>query len=950
MGPRGEPITEDVLEMFGMSPNISSLTLDDTTRETILKLGAGREPSTPALDVLQQIDAQAKRRGAHTAVRATDATLTYAQLDAHAGRAAAFLRGLGVVPESKVGVSLDRGAFELIALMGTLRAGAAYVPLDPSHPSERLRLVLDDARPQILVLDDDSALDAAAPEGTRIVRRSEFITAALAEEGASLPISAPSEKQLSYILYTSGSTGKPKGVEIERSAFANFITSMQYQPGFGETDCLLAITTTTFDIAGLELFLPLCAGGTVEIAAREVAMDPKRLRERVESATITIMQATPATWRLLIAAGWKGHPRLKLLCGGEAMSPELAASLLDRCGELWNMYGPTETTVWSTLERILPGPGPKITIGRPIDRTRVYVLGPERTLLPFGEVGEIFIGGDGLARGYHKRPDLTEQKFVQSPFEGPGCRIYGTGDLGRMLPDGRLECLGRIDHQVKIRGYRIELGEIESVLLRYPGVKDAVVVAVEHASEKRLVAFYASAREVPALDLRAHLLAALPVYMVPGYLMHLHAIPLNTNGKVDRRALSELARETPGSAEGDSEVSDPSSDEGAADRGILDSLRSILMVRKVDVAKSFIEHGGDSLSSIRAGMVIEKKLGWLPKGWERQPIRALLQCQVKQGRLAFSSVDTAIVARAIGILIVLLAHFFILMTYGAASGDGLGATTLLFVLAGWSLGRYQLLAVLNGNTVSPLLKTAISLAIPTMVFNLITQGIHKEPVTLSTLLMINTYNTSNTDVGGYWFVNVLVHIYLILAIAFASPALRRWLRHGIFARAALGTVAFLGIATILHILQRGDPIKNPLQELWLILLGIAIAHADSPRRKWIVALLAVALGREAPDTISYSLTPVFLIVMVIFVDRISLPRGVARLVKLTAGASLFIYLSHYLVHDFLSWCGPFAVRPKVAVLLCLLAGILLWKLWERVYNPAYAKAVDLFAPLRKKRV
>jgi amino acid adenylation domain-containing protein len=925
------------------SPTIASLSLDGATRATILKLGAGREPSTPALDVLWQIDAQVKRRGSHTAVRATDAILTYAQLDTYAGRAAAFLRGLGVVPEAKVGVSLDRGAFELLALIGTLRAGGAYVPLDPSHPSERLRLVLDDARPQILVLDDDSALDAAAPEGTRIVRRSEFVAAARAEGGASLPVSAPGERQLSYILYTSGSTGTPKGVEIERGAFANFITSMQYQPGFAETDCLLAITTTTFDIAGLELFLPLCVGGTVEIAAREVATDPKRLRERVESPTTTVLQATPATWRLLIAAGWKGQPRLKILCGGEAMSPELAASLLERCGELWNMYGPTETTVWSTLERIPSAPAReplKITIGRPIDRTRICILGPEHTLMPLAEVGEIFIGGDGLARGYHQRPELTLQKFVQSPFEGPGCRLYGTGDLGRLLPDGRIECLGRIDHQVKIRGYRIELGEIESVLLRYPGVKDAVVVAVEQGAEKQLVAFYTGARELPALDLRAHLLGALPVYMVPGQLLYVQAIPVNTNGKVDRRALSELARATAASAE----APDPSideSDESAADRGILESLRSILMVRKVDVTKSFIELGGDSLSSIRAGMVIERKLGWLPKGWERQPIRALLQLKPKQGRLAFSSVDSPIVARSIGILIVLLAHFYVSVIYGA--------NTLLFVLAGWSLGKYQLLAVLKGNTVSPLLKTAISLAIPAMVFNLITQGVHKEPVTLAMLLMINTYNTPDTDVSGYWFVNALVHIYLILAIALISPTLRRWLRDGIFVPAVIGTAALLGIAAAFHVLQSGDPIRNPLQELWLILLGIAIAHADSPRRRWIVASFALALGRDIPDRLPYAFAPVVLIIVVIFVDRISLPDFVARLVRLTAGASLFIYLSHYLVHDFLSWCTPFAARPKVAVVLCLLAGILLWKLWERVYNPAYAMAVDFLAFRRSSK-
>jgi amino acid adenylation domain-containing protein len=916
-------------------------------KETILALGRGREPATPAEDVLQQIDAQVRRRGSHTAVRGADATFTYSQLDAHAGRAAAFLHGLGVGPEAKVGICLNRGVFELVALLGTLRAGVAYVPLDPSHPSERQRLVLDDARPQVLMLEDGSTLEAAAPEGTRIVRRSEFVAAASANGGLSLPVSIPGAKQLAYILYTSGSTGKPKGVEIERDACANLLTSMQYQPGFAEGDCLLAVTTTTFDIAGLELFLPLCVGGTIEIATREEAMDPKRLRTRLESPTITYMQATPAMWRLLIEAGWKGHPRLRLLCGGEAMSLDLASQLLDRCGQLWNMYGPTETTIWSTLERILPVADvtsgkkapPKITIGHPIDRTQLYILDPEHTLLPFGEVGEIFIGGDGLARGYHKRPDLTAQKFVESPFDGPGRRIYGTGDLGRMLPDGRLECLGRIDHQVKVHGHRIELGEIESVLVRYPGVKDAVVVVLEQGSEKRLVAFYTGPGELPALDLRAHLLAALPVYMVPGQLVHLETIPLNTNGKVDRRALSELARST---AVAEIDVSDHSIEESEEDRGILESIRSILMVRKLDVEKSFIEHGGDSLSSIRAGMIIEKKLGWLPKDWEQQPIRALLQLKAKTGRIAFGSVGTPILARAIGILIVLLAHFRILLTYGVAPLDGLGATTLLFVIAGWSLGKYQLMAVLKQDTVWPLLKTAISLAIPAAIFNVITMGLKDHSIDLPTLFMVQTY-LSPDDVGGYWFINVLVHSYMILAIVLSSPTVRRWLRAGIFARATLGTAAFLVMAAVLYFLQSRNPIMTPLQELWLILLGVAIAHADSPRRKWIVALFAVALGREAPDQFSYSFTPAVLTLLVIFVERIKLPAFMARMVKLTAGASLFIYLSHYLVHDFLSWCIPFAARPKPAVLFCLLAGILLWKLWERIYNPAYLAVAGFLA-------
>ena len=569
-----------------------------------LDFAKGREPSTPALDVLSQISVQVIRRAKHVAVRASDATFTYEQLDAHTARTAAFLYSLGIQPESKVGISLRRGAFELITILATLRAGGAYVPLDPCHPSERLRLVLEDARPQVLILENNSPLEAAAPAGTRIVRRSEIEAAATALNGPVLASEPAQPKQLSYVLYTSGSTGKPKGVEIERGAFANFITSMQYQPGFSESDCLLAITTTTFDIAGLELFLPLCVGGTVEIVSRQTAMDPKRLREHLENPIITYMQATPATWRLLIEAGWKGHPRLRLLCGGEAMSPELAARLVDRGGQLWNLYGPTETTVWSTLERIQPVPEattpPKITIGRPIDRTQVYILGPDHAPMPLGEVGEIFIGGDGLARGYHLQPDLTAQKFIPSPFEGPGHRIYGTGDLGRMLPDGRLECLGRIDHQVKIRGYRIELGEIESVLRAVPYVNEVLVVAHRiGGGDPSLVAYWVGNAERAQLQAAAK--ARLPLYMTPSAYIPLTEFPLNTNGKIDRHALpppTEFERPAVGLA--------PRND---LEKRIATVFASVLGQAPIGVDQDFFSLGGTSVLAIAARAKVEEELG-----------------------------------------------------------------------------------------------------------------------------------------------------------------------------------------------------------------------------------------------------------------------------------------------------------------------------------------------------
>ncbi len=400
-------------------------------------------------------------------MEAPDGKLTYAELEAASNRLARKLRSLGVVRESRVGVAVPRGARELCALLGTLKAGGAYVPVDPGHPVERVRVILEDAAPEVLIAPSDSPLRDAMPPGTRLLALDDLAAATAGLDGAPLD-EAFDPEQLAYILFTSGSTGRPKGVEVLRGGFANFLRSMAREPGLREDDRFLAITTTTFDISGLELFGPLWVGATTAIVDRQTSMDPRLLGDLLATGGFTVLQATPATWRMLVDAGWKGTPGLRMFCGGEALSRDLADRLLERGAELWNLYGPTETTVWSTLDRILPD-GARITIGRPVDRTRVYVLDPSLSLVPPGVVGEIFIGGDGVARGYRGRPDLTAERFLPDPFGPPGSRFYRTGDLGRLLEDGRFECLGRTNHQVKVRGFRIELGEIEAALRGRPG-------------------------------------------------------------------------------------------------------------------------------------------------------------------------------------------------------------------------------------------------------------------------------------------------------------------------------------------------------------------------------------------------------------------------------------------------------------------------------------------------
>jgi amino acid adenylation domain-containing protein len=506
--------------------------LTDVQRRAVLAAATGPEPAGQAPDLIEKLRVNAARRPRHIAVNGPDGTLTYAELDRLTDGLAVRLRALGVRRDSRVGVAVPRGARELASLLATLKAGGCYVPVDANHPPDRVKVILEDAAPEVLVAAADSPLVAMLPSGTTLLPLEQI----WGPWEGSLAAEPAAPDQLAYILFTSGSTGRPKGVEIPRAALANFLRSMEREPGLSEADRLLAITTTTFDIAGLELFLPLWVGGTVIIADRETATDPRKLRALIEREPPTVLQATPATWRLLLEAGWRGDGRLRMLCGGEAMSPELAAKLLAAGGELWNVYGPTETTVWSTLDRVQPGSA-RISIGRPIDHTTVYILDPERQLVPPGEVGEIYIGGRGLARGYRNRPDLTSDRFVCDPYGLPGARMYRTGDLGRLLEDGRFECLGRIDHQVKVRGFRVELGEIEAALRGAPGVDEVVALADPRSDgDPVLCAYWVGAATREQLYERAR--AKLPAYMVPGVYLPVASFPLTPNGKIDRKALA----------------------------------------------------------------------------------------------------------------------------------------------------------------------------------------------------------------------------------------------------------------------------------------------------------------------------------------------------------------------------------------------------------------------------
>ena len=531
---------------------------------------------------------QAARTPAAIAAIYDDQQLTYEELNRKADHLAGYLAELGVRPGMLVGVFVERSLEMIIGLLGVLKAGGAYVPIDPTYPAERIAFVLEDANVSILLTQEKLAKDLS-PARVRVVCL-DTQWEAIVESGAA-PLATVTSEDLAYVIYTSGSTGTPKGVEILHRAVVNLLCSMRQEPGLEAHDTLLAVTTLSFDIAGLELFLPLSVGAKLVIASRETASDGTQLLARLVLSGATIIQATPVSFRLLIEAGWNGDPRLKILCGGEALSRELANQLLQRTSSLWNMYGPTETTIWSSTIQIQSGEGP-VPIGLPIHNTQFHVLDARGELVPIGVAGELHIGGDGLARGYFRRPELTAEKFIPDPFHHDSrARLYKTGDQVRRLTDGSIEFLSRLDSQVKLRGFRIELGEIESALARYPGVRQAVVILREDVpGDKRLVAYVTADHAAVTVTLvREFLTGKLPDYMLPSAVVRMDSLPLTPNGKIDRRALP--AAET-GQNTNDKEFVAPRT---AQEKTLADIWAEVLKVDRVGITDNLFELGADSL-------------------------------------------------------------------------------------------------------------------------------------------------------------------------------------------------------------------------------------------------------------------------------------------------------------------------------------------------------------------
>ncbi|MEZ5702024.1 MAG: non-ribosomal peptide synthetase [Burkholderiaceae bacterium] len=496
----------------------------------------------------------------------------------------------------------------MIALLAVMKAGAAYVPLDPGYPSERLNYQIDDADLALLITQAPIAKSLARQQPPLLQIDTDEQTIQGLSDAPLQPdpnLDARPEDP-AYLIYTSGSTGQPKGVAVPHRAVVNFLGSMAQAPGFTTQDRMLAVTTPSFDIAVLELYLPLGTAGSVVVASDAQAGDGPALAQLLEDEGITVLQATPSRWHLLLDTGWTGKSDLKALVGGEPLTPNLASQLVARCGNVWNMYGPTETTVWSSCWQVPKDGSQAISLGRPIANTSIQVLDNHLNPCPIGVPGEIYIGGTGVALGYHRRAELTSERFIDQPqaHETENRRIYRTGDRGRWRHDGALEHGGRLDDQIKLRGYRIELGEIETRLTSHPCVTRSVVLLREDVpGQQRLVGYVVPDGPMPARDaLRQHLRQWLPDHMVPAILVEMEAIPTLPNGKINRKALP--VPESKHAGTGAVQVAP----RDATEQAIWTVWREQLHLDRLSVHDNFFDLGGHSLLALGVVARIEAAL------------------------------------------------------------------------------------------------------------------------------------------------------------------------------------------------------------------------------------------------------------------------------------------------------------------------------------------------------
>lgn len=577
--------------------------LNARERRTLLTNCCARRSVYPKACIHELFEQQAELTPDAIAVVSESNSLSYRELNQRSNQVAHLLLQRGLPREALVALCTERSLAMVAALLGVLKASGAYVFLDPRLPDERISSLLADSKPAAIITDVRSLRPQFGPDAIVLDAPQEVVI----ENPAGNPRTGVTPNNLAYVMYTSGSTGTPKGVAVEHRSVVNLLSSMKREPGLSSNDVLLAVTTLSFDIAGLEIFLPLIVGARLVLAGAKDVNDGIRLKQLVHDFGATVMQATPASWHLLIEAGWLGSRNLKILCGGEALSAELANELVRRSASVWNVYGPTETTIWSSIYRLTGKEEDTIPIGHPISNTVIFVVDGYGNPAPLNVRGEIYIGGEGVARGYLNRPELTAQRFVSNWLDPQqSALLYRTGDWGRWNRNGQLEYLGRTDTQVKMRGMRIELAAIESVLCRHPQVQQAVVTLKGEDEQQKLSAFVVvknTNKDLAAEELRRYLRSKLPEQMLPAEFWQVEKIPVWPNGKINRAGLASCG------AVALMEDQTWIGPRTATECRLAEIWSELLKVQPLGIDQNFFDLGGHSLLVLQMTARIRRSLG-----------------------------------------------------------------------------------------------------------------------------------------------------------------------------------------------------------------------------------------------------------------------------------------------------------------------------------------------------
>ncbi|WP_295894272.1 amino acid adenylation domain-containing protein [uncultured Vibrio sp.] len=886
-------------------------------------------------NIIKRFLHQAERRAFHPAVVYKGVELSYNELCKRVFIFSNLLRSKGVRRNSIVAVYLDRTDNLITTLLAVLHAGGTYVPIDPFHPRSRISSILCDCEPQFIITEQHrlSSIDNRLSTSTYVLNNSLW-------EGDKEYSTSPNDlADLAYIIFTSGSTGRPKGVEVKQNGLSYFLLAMAEKPGITENDRLLSVTTASFDIAALEFFLPITQGATLYIADREDTINGPALIHLLQTNKITLFQATPATYYILLAHDWTGSSTIKLLCGGEALPPKLASQLLSRCKSLWNMYGPTETTIWSTSYEIKEI-GSTIPIGKAISGTQTYILDANLEQVLSGEIGELFIAGAGVSNGYHKREDLTEKFFISNPYSTRHDSImYRTGDLVKLTEDGDIIYVGRLDNQVKIRGHRIELGEIESAIERIESVEQCAVGVFKRGDSKSLVAYLVLKDESIKFDttiLRDYLSPILPSYMIPTYVIVLDCLPLTPNNKVDRKS---LPKPTINSAYLDNEPLSTNRNDNTQSNlqeRIITAWKQVLGVENISSQDTYVNLGGDSLSFVQANIALEKVLGYVPDNWENTPIKEFI-LKKEHKKTFFSDIESIIFIRAIAITLVVMSHSLShIKLHNMTAG--------LLMISGLLFAKFTYNKVTSTNSVIPILKSAWKIYFPCTIFITWTMIMMGE-IRPDVIFLYSNYSDPRAGfISFYWFIQALIHILILCAILFSF---KKIVKYSLEKPYEFGVVA-LSISFLLvpitsifpHIF---DFHFSTQVNIWYFALGWLIHFSDTRYRKLylshVLVLLAIVhfifLEYEfaiMPESLASPLVVIIFGITLLFVNRFTLIRPTGQIMHNIAAASIFIYLIHMVILSTIPniMDAPLEIERLLVVIISLVAGFFFYNAWESI--------------------